>query len=185
MKYFSFLFLLLAMISCKSEPVIIETNAYLTNEQQEDFKYSIIRYADRLPKKATHQTKFDTVFSTEYKKQAEASEVLFYHIDSTTNTHYFALTKIAPSMILKKVAVVGKLKYDKNGAISDYEESFRTWKMEIPELKTKTEEMFIKFINGEDLSSYYTVNSKGNFYIEFPDEKTYYDKKARNWKTKE
>lgn len=184
MRYFSFLFLLLCFVSCKNEPVVIETNAYLNAEQQENFKNAIIRYADRLPKRATHETKFDTVFDAEYKRQAASSEVLFYHIDSTSNTHYFALAKMAPSMIEKKVAVVGKLQYDKNGAISDYEESFRTWKMEVPELKTKTAEMFTKFVNGEDISPYYTANSNGAFYIEFPDDRTYYDKKKRMWQTK-
>ncbi|MDR6966649.1 hypothetical protein J2X31_000647 [Flavobacterium arsenatis] len=182
MKYFSLLFFLLLFTSCKKDPKNIDPNAYLTAEAQEEFKYSIIRHADRLVKKATHQTKFDSIFDEEYKEKAESSNLLYYYIDKQTGVHYFALTKIAPSLIVKRVATVGKIEYDKEGGIASYEEGFRTWKMEEPELNEKTATLFEKYIEGEDLSSYYTANSKGEFYIEFPDDKTYYDKEERLWK---
>lgn len=183
MKYYGLLFIFLAFSSCKKEPVNIDPETYLSAEAQEDLKYSIIRYADHLPKKANHQTKFDSVFDEEYKRRATTSKLLFYYIDKKTNAHYFALAKIAPSIKEKRVVVAGKLELDKEGNILTYEENFRTWKMEEPELIAKTSELFTKYIEGEDLTPFYTANSNGEFYIEFPDQNTYYDKEARLWKS--
>ncbi len=55
--------------------------------------------------------------------------------------------------------------------------------MEIPELKTKSKQLFIDFIDGKDLSQFYTKNSKGEFFIEFPDDYTKYDTESRKWIT--
>jgi hypothetical protein len=44
--------------------------------------------------------------------------------------------------------------------------------------------LFDKLVRGEALESYLTKNSKGIEYIEFPDEHTYFDKGARQWKIK-
>jgi hypothetical protein len=98
------------------------------------------------------------------------------------NYIYFAVSKIAPSIKLKKTTTVGKLKFDKNDSIVFYQEAFRTWKMEPKELEEKTKLLFYKYLNNEDLSDYYTVNSNPEFYIEFPDEMTKFDTISRTWK---
>ena len=70
------------------------------------------------------------------------------------------------------------------GKISDYEEVFRTWKM-VPDTLAKREMiLFDKFVRGESLTPYETKNSGGVEYIEFPDERTYFDKQAKQWKSK-
>ena len=38
-------------------------------------------------------------------------------------------------------------------------------------------------VNGEDLSPFYTENSNGVEYIEFPNQEVWYDKPTRTWKT--
>jgi len=157
---------------------------YLNEEQVESFKYEIIRYSDKLAKKATHETKFDAKFDSIYQLKAKSAELYHYFVDEKSNEIYFAIARIAPSLKVKKVVTVGKLTKDAEGKITSYEEAFRTWKMEIPELKTKTKLLFEKYIDGEDLTPYYTKNSKGEFYIEFPDENTFYDKNARKWQSK-
>jgi len=181
MKHFYLLLALLFLIGCKKEAINTSPNTYLSELEQKNFNYSIIRYTGRLAKKATHKTKFESKFDEEYLALAEASDLVFYYPDSKTGEIYFAITKIAPSLKIKKVATVGKMKKDASGTIEMYEEAFRTWKMEEPELLQKTELLFLKYVNGEDLSPYYTKNSQPEFYIEFPDENTYYDTKNRIW----
>ena len=48
----------------------------------------------------------------------------------------------------------------------------------------KTKLLFEKYLNDENLTPFYTENSKGEFYIEFPDNNTYYDKNQRKWMSK-
>ncbi|WP_291114117.1 hypothetical protein [Flavobacterium sp. UBA6135] len=181
MKHFYLLLTLLFLIGCKKEAINTNPNSYLSELEQKNFNYSIIRYTGRLAKKATHKTKFENKFDQEYLALAEASDLVFYYPDSKTGEIYFAITKIAPSLKIKKVATVGKMKKDASGTIEMYEEAFRTWKMEEEELMQKTKLLFLKYINGEDLSPYYTKNSQPEFYIEFPDENTYFDSKKRIW----
>ncbi len=56
--------------------------------------------------------------------------------------------------------------------------------MEVPELRTVSEMLFKKYIQGEDLSPFYTRNANGKFIIEFPDENVSYDKEKRMWISK-
>lgn len=177
-----FFSLFIVLLSCQktTEMVQIEPSNYLTKEEQEAFKYSIIRYFDKLPKKVTHTTKFDTLYDSIYQVKTKRAD-LFYYYQSQDGYTYFAVTRIAPSMKLKKVATLGRLKKDENNQFSYYEEIARTWKMEESELKEKTEMLFRKMIAGEDLSPYYTVNSKPELIIEFPDENNWFDVEKRRW----
>ena len=184
MKFIYSLFIVVLFYSCQKEPQKILPSDYLNENQIEAFKYEIIRYSDKLAKKATHETKFDAQFDSIYQAKAKSAELYHYYEDKKTNEISFAITRIAPSLKVKRVATIGKLTKDASGKITSYEEELRTWKMEIPELKTKTKLLFEKYINGEDLTPYYTKNSNSEFYIEFPDDQTFYDKKTRNWQSK-
>jgi hypothetical protein len=96
---------------------------------------------------------------------------------------YFLVSRIAPSLKVKKVAVGVKMKRDDQGNLLDYEEVFRTWKFEIPEMQQKGLMLFDKMVRGEDLSAYYPQNSGEEEYIEFPDERVFYDVNERRWRT--
>lgn len=181
MKFIYSLFILVLFYSCQKEPQKILASDYLNEEQVESFKYEIIRYTDKLAKKATHETKFDSQFDSIYQVKAKNAELYHYFVDKKSNEIYFAIARIAPSLKVKKIVTIGKLKKDAKGKIISYEEAFRTWKMEITELKTKSKFLFEKYIAGEDLTPYYTENAKGEFYIEFPDSNTYYDNNKRKW----
>lgn len=183
-KFIYSLFILVLFYSCQKEPQKILPSDYLTVAQVESFKYEIIRYTDKLAKNATHETKFESQFDSIYQLKAKSAELYHYYVDEKSNEIYFAIARIAPSLKVKKVVTVGKLTKDADGKIVSYEEAFRTWKMEIPELKTKTKLLFEKYIDGEDLTPYYTKNSNGEFYIEFPDDNTFYDKNTRKWQSK-
>ena len=178
-----YLLLCLLIISCKEDPKNIFPNSYLSKKDQELFNYKISRYIQRLPKYATEENKFESQFDADYKNSIKDCSLLFYYKDNE-GFIYFAISKTAPSIKLKKTATVGKLKFTKNDSIIYYEEAFRTWKMGPKELEVKTKLLFTKFINNDDITSYYTVNSEPKFYIEFPDENTYFDKSKRVWKRK-
>ncbi len=184
MKYIFFIALCILVFSCKQKETSINPLDYLSKQEQFDFKYAVSRYVDRLPKNATEQTKFDAAFDEEYKKRSENADLLFYYVDEKTQEIYFAIAKIAPSLTVKKVVTAGKLKKNAEGVITEYEEEFRTWKMEVDELKSVSEMLFTKYINNEDLSPFYTRNANGKFIIEFPDENVSYDKVKRTWISK-
>jgi hypothetical protein len=184
MKNYLILSLAFVVFSCTKEKINSTPDYYLSQEQQEEFKLSIVRYYEKLPKKnATHETKFDTLHDSYYIKKAQNSDLMHLYIDSDS-TYYFAIAKIAPSLVVKKVTTIGKLKKDKSGAITYYEEAIRTWKMEEKELKEKTNLLFEKYVNKEDLTPYYTKNSGNDFYIEFPDDTNTYNVEQRRWVTK-
>lgn len=184
MKNYLFLSFIIFLFACEKEKINSTPDNYLSKEQQEDFKLSIVRYFEKLPtKKATHETKFDTTHNSYYLKKAQNSDLLHLFIDADS-TYYFAVAKIAPSLKVKKVSTIGKLKKDQSGEIIYYEEAIRTWKMEEKELKEKTNLLFEKYVNNEDLTPYYTKNSGDNFYIEFPDDNNEYNVEKRQWVTK-
>ncbi|MFN3639977.1 MAG: hypothetical protein ACK4UK_03590 [Flavobacterium sp.] len=181
-KYFTILSLIF-ISACQEKLENIEVATYLTETEQEDFKKEIVRYYEGLPKKATHTNKFDSVFQPYYNEKVRASDVLYYYKNEDGDI-YFAITKIAPSISLKKVATIGKLIKNEQDSIVYYEEICRTWKMPEEELKEITAMLFQKVIKGKDIIPYYTKNSQPKFIIEFPDDNNYYCTESRKWKTK-
>lgn len=174
----SFALLVFVFTSCKNADV--NPNSFLSYKEQEQFKYEVSRYVNHLAKYATNETKFDPKFDQEYLGKAQKSSLDKYY-KGKGDTIYFEISKIAPSMQLKKIATAGKLVRNAQGNIVYYNEVYRTWKMEEPELKVKTKVLFNKMISGGDLSQYYTKNSGNDLYIEFPDEFTTFDINKRQW----
>lgn len=189
---FSRLFLafgMLLMLACNSEThntasqAPIQPDAYLSPEAQDSFKYSISRFVSKYPSEAGRSNMWEPRFDEAYAKLAKAQKLTHYYVDSVSGTHYFMVSRIAPSIHQKYVALAGKFTPSDEDDLGDYEEVFRTWKMLGDEHKEKSEMLFRKFIKGENLEPFYTVNSNGVEYIEFPDQETWYDKDARTWRS--
>ncbi|HMR19306.1 MAG TPA: hypothetical protein PKA53_08410 [Sphingobacterium sp.] len=158
-------------------------SAYLSETERDTFKYEIIRYADRLPKRTNAHTKFEARFDEEYQRKAKAMKLDKYHVHTNGYT-YFQVSKIAPSIHEKHVATGGRLKWGEDGkTIEEYEEIYRTWKMEKAELDKKSNLFFDHMVKGIDLSPYYTAVIGDTKHIEFPDQQTYFNKEARRWET--
>lgn len=172
----------LALGACTEHPKYAPER-YLTSAQQKSFKMEVARYVAKAPRRVSDSLKFDTIYDEHYAKQALQLDLMAYFIDKRTQTHYFLIGKIAPSIQPKWVATGGKLRYDEKGNLIDYEEIFRTWKLPRKELEERALYLFDLMVRGEDLSPYYTATAGFN-YIEFPDENVYFDKKARTWKSK-
>lgn len=172
---------MVVIVSACSTKNTYEVSKHLSPQQQDEMMWKIIRYVGRAPEGLTFEERFYTAYDSLYQEQARLHKFDAYFIKG--NTHYFLVSRRAPSLVDKRVATGGKFVWSDN-KVSEYEEVFRTWKM-VPDTLAKREMvLFDKFVRGESLTPYETRNSNGIEYIEFPDEHTYFDKVSMQWKTK-
>ncbi len=167
-------------VSCNSGKKSYSAALLLGHTEQSAFVESIIRYAGHLPPRADHQTKHLPEYDDFYKNLASRHSLQYLYID-TEDTHYFLLTRPAPSLYDKETAIGGIVRYNGIDGIIYYEEVFRTWKMEKQELLRKSEMLFDLMVKGEDLTPYYPENSGDEEYIEFPNDFTRFDPDTRIW----
>jgi hypothetical protein len=159
-----------------------QVSEYLSPQQQDDMMWKIIRYVGRAPEGLTFDERFYAPYDSAYREQAKLHRFDAYY--KKGNIHYFLVSRRAPSLVDKRVATGGKFTLNDNNKLVEYEEIFRTWKV-VPDTLAKREMiLFDKLVKGESLTPYETRNSKGIEYIEFPDERTYFDKASKQWRTK-
>lgn len=170
---------MIAFFSCEGKPKY-SPDGNLSEKEQSQILYTTIRYLGHLPKKGTHENKFESQFDDYYSKLILDFEIEAYHQED--EYEYILASRIAPSLKEKKVAVGVKMKRNEIGELAYYEEVFRTWKFEIPEMLEKGLMLFDKMVKGEDLSPYYIQNTAPEEFIEFPDGNRIYDVNDRKWK---
>jgi hypothetical protein len=156
--------------------------SYLSIKKKDEVLQSIIRFMGKLPENVSASEKFDTKHDAYYLDIASRHKFELYFIDEN-GTHYFLISRPAPSLYEKRVAIGGKLKLTEQSELIEYEEIFRTWKMKEEDLEVKGQLLFDLMVNEKDLTPYYRINSTEE-YIEFPDEHNFYDKTDRTWKVK-
>jgi len=171
-----------ALISCKKSPPDYQPDTYISKDEQVAFKERIIRYVAKPPRRVIGNEKFNEEYDEHYANQVSGHELIAYYINKN-DEHFFLMARIAPSMDVKWVATGGRLKYNKDKEIMEYEEIFRTWKHPYQVMEERSKYLFDLMVRGEDLKLYYTATA-GFEYIEFPDEDVYYDKAARSWKSR-
>lgn len=181
MRLPAYLFLALFITCCASREDY-RPDSHLTAEAKDKTISTIIRYVAERPKKANDSTKFDSSFDEHYKEQAAAHQLTHYFF-SPDGEHFFLIQRRAPSLYEKYVATGGRMRFDANDSLVEYEEVFRTWKMPKDTLARRGAILFEKMVKGESLTPFLTANSGGVEYIEFPDPYVYYDKQARTWKS--
>jgi len=106
---------------------------------------------------------------------------LYFFVGASDGSYYFLMTRKARSIWPAREAIGGKLKLDKELKLQEYEEIFRTWKMTEDSLNQRAFELFDLMVEEKDLTVYYS-KFKGDRYIEFPDDRFFFDKKERKWK---
>lgn len=179
----TFILLAAALLGSCQQKEPYSSGSWLTEAEQAAFKHKIIRYVAELPKHATYANRFEPRFDAPYRELAEKTFLdKYYRADD--GYIYFEVRKRAPSLKIKYNATGGRLKLDSLDNIIEYEEIYRTWKMEEESLSQKTRMLFPKMIAGADLSPYYTENSKEELIIEFPDRNVAYNVAERRWTTK-
>lgn len=156
--------------------------ARLSAQEQEDLMQSIIRYVSRSPEGILPEERMDHRFDDHYEEQRRLHRLDAYYFDE--GVHYFLVSRSAPSLTEKRVAIGGRLQREEDGSITYFEEVFRTWKMEPDLLVQRGDFLFDRMVRGEDLSAYYASRSGNTEYIEFPDERTYYDVQRRIWRSR-
>jgi hypothetical protein len=153
----------------------------LSETEKLELLYEMIRYIGKLPGKADHQTKFDVGFDAYYRDLAKAHRLEKYVLKE--KEAYYLVSRVAPSIYQKRVAIGGKLRRNEQGEIVYFEEIFRTWKMVEEELERKSEFLFFEMLEGKPLDAYYPEQSPDEEYIEFPNRETHYDTLERRWKS--
>ncbi len=151
-------------------------------EVAQELLAKIIRYTGHLPKKANHETKFDSIYDQFYASEMQKHRIDLYYQDEKTGEIYLLVSRIAPSLSVKRVATGIRMRME-GDSIVYYEEVFRTWKMPEPELAEKGALLYRKMVRGEDLKPYLPQYSGKEEYIEFPDEHTRFDVERRRWVT--
>jgi hypothetical protein len=181
LKLLSLLLIVSILQSCNRKKDY-NPESYLSVKEKDRVLMSIIRYLGKTPENVALTERFDSKYDAHYLDIASRHRFDQYYMDDE-GTHYFLISRPAPSLFEKRVATGGKLKFDENGNLIEYEEVFRTWKMEVEDLNAKGFLLFDLMVNGKDLRPYYRKNSLEE-YIEFPDDHNYYDKTERIWKVK-
>ncbi len=141
-----------------------------------------VRYSAKLAPQATHETKFDTTFNWYYDLAAKEYDLRACR-QGTDSSFFFLMTRKARSIWPAREAIGGKLRLDENERLTDYYEEFRTWKMTEDSLNDRAFELFNLMVKGEDLTPYRS-KFKGDRYIEFPDDRSFWDSKEKRWKDK-
>jgi hypothetical protein len=175
-KVLIFLFALI-LLGCKNDEY--SPDKYLTADERQKLLQQVVRYSEKRAPHATALNRFDTIFNWYYDKAVKEYDVRRYYIDKT-GEHYFLFTRAARSITPMREAIGGKLRVE-NDSLTEYEELFRTWKMNEDSLNTRAFELFDKMINGEDLTKY-GPKYQGDRYVEFPDDRFYFDKERRMWR---
>lgn len=161
-----------------------EASSSLPETEKQAVLPILVRYIAKAPKQVNGKARFDPKFNSFYENAAKEFEWKYFYIDSENQTRYFLVTRPAPSLYKKRIAVGGKYKFVEN-QLSDYEEVFWTFKMKEDQLDNKALQLFEEMVKGNSLEKYYPQNTHENEeWIEFPDATTYFDKDSLIWKKK-
>jgi hypothetical protein len=182
MKYLNIILVLAILCTACNSEKDYNPDDQLTPQQKEAIMTSLIRYIAKSPDGVSGEERFDSTYNEYYLKKME--QALFEKYVAKGDDYFFQVSQPAPSVTEKRHATGGRFRLNDRGEVTEYEEIFRTWKMVPDTLKKRSSLLFDKMVKGESLAPYLTKNSNVE-YIEFPDDKTFYDKTKRAWRTKE
>ncbi len=160
--------------SCKKDKYDI--NNYYPQNLQDTLMTNIIINIYKVPKGVRKEDKHLVEYRHLYVKEIPKFKFVHYFIDQDS-THYFYLIRPARNIHNHKRGVVGKYKVDSNLNLLDFEEILNTPMLAEEEIIEKGKYLWA------DLMYYKHVNrySLNKHYIEFPDERTRYDKVKKEW----
>jgi hypothetical protein len=172
-------FLLLLIVLANGCTSGTNPDKFFTKDQQTKIIQQSVRFSTKLPPGATHETKFNPEFNPYYELATAEYDIRACAPES--DGYYFLMTRKARSIWPAREAIGGKLKIDKDYNLLDYEEEFRTWKMTEDSLNARSMELFDIMVKGKDLTPYRS-KYKGDRYIEFPDDRWYFNKTDKRWR---
>ena len=166
--------------SCSSAPDY-NPETYLSSKEQSEVLLKILPYVAKLPMRFQGEKRFSAELDSFYRQEVKKYRMQHYYISPEDSFHYFMINRPAPSLYEKRTAIAGRFKKTKDGKIINYEESFWTFKMKLDELDKKGAVLFAHYAEGKDIKEYMPGKQKDEW-IEFPDDKCYYDKNEKAWK---
>lgn len=178
--------LLLAACAEKSQKnadmTAFRADAQLNAEQQQALITTVVRYAGRLPARATLQTRYESRFDADYAETAAEFRLELFH-QSEDGRMYLVISRDARSLHSRRVATgIELIPGTTAGERPEfYFEHFRTWAMAPDELDRKAGELFLLMKAGADLTPFWPEHSGDEEYIEFPNTEVYFDADTRSW----
>ncbi len=171
------------LMSCSKTSKYEVENYFSTNNPVDSFMIKkLMPYVMELPPADYDTNRFDRRFEAHFIRNLPLLPLKRYFIDKDS-THYYLVWKQAASIEGKQsIAIGGRFKLDKAGRISEFLETFNSYKMFPEELEKRGDDLFIEMVERGSIDKYI-----GNpDYVEFPDKegKVYYDIKSSKWKLK-
>lgn len=177
--YFGILSLIVIFASCRSKDPT-DPFTYWNRERQQEIAMKLVRYAAKLPPNSNHSVKFNTEFDPYYKSVAIDYNFMWVK-QEPDGSYYFLFSRPARSATPLFEGIGGKLKLNDQDSLVLYNEIFRTWKMTDKDLRERGKTLFDEMVAGKDLTVFYSKNM-GDKFIEFPDDRFYFDVEERKWK---
>jgi len=178
MRFTSTLLLIIAFASC-SKKKSNDPFDYVDRKRQEQIIQKFVRYAVKLPPASSRSTMFDPEFNEYYERAARELNLVYLN-EQPGGGYYFLFSRPARSINPMYEGVGGWLQLNDKDSLVEYEEVFRTWKMEEKDLRSRGKFLFERMKKGEDLTPFYSKLA-GDKYIEFPDDRYHFDKNERKW----
>ena len=178
LAHYALMALLLIAGSCQKD--FHDPDQFFSRDQQRKIIRQSVLYSTKLPPNATHETKYDSIFNW-YYDIATAEYDIRACKPIGDGKYYYLMTRKARSIWPAREAIGGTFKVDQQDSLLDYNEEFRTWKMAEDSLNVRAFELFDLMVAGNDLAPYRT-KYKGDRYIEFPDDRWYFNKKDKRWR---
>ncbi len=172
--------LITILVSCSGQDFRVES--HLKDPRlRDEVLFQIVRHTSKLPDNVPEDNRFLPKMDSAHLAFQANRQYRYEAYFVKNDTHYFMVSRIAPSLFEKRICIAGKFRLQDNGQLLDFEEVFRTFKMVEEERKRKSDSLFRFMVEGRDLSPYYFHNTNGQEYIEFPDRNNRYDKKLKRW----
>lgn len=175
--------LLLGVFGCKEEQKEYRPGKYLTRAQQRHFLTDAAEFIKR-PVLAPYAKNTNLLIIQHKMHQHLGDEIRLEQLYIDKQAAVYFLISIPAGLRNQRYAVAGRATIGGKGEIISFEEVFRSWKMSPDVLHFRSYLLFDKMVNGEPLSPFYS-DKMGDQFIEFPDDRTYYDKQSQAWKIKE
>ena len=175
-QLFLFLYVVLMCFSCqKKDPYAVDR--YFSKPDQDTLMTNIITNIYKVPRGVNPKVKHKLEYRNLYVSQIDKFKFVNYHIDPEDSLHYFFLIRPARNIHDHKRGVFGKYKLDKDLNLLMFEEVANTPMMPEEEILEKGSYLWKDLIYFKDLGRFFLNKA----YVEFPDERTRYDKTKKEW----
>jgi len=179
MKYIITLITLgsLALSSCSTKDKY-DVAGYYNPQEQDLILTSIVTYLFEAPPYTQMKDRFEDKHRPFYSKASAQFSILKYYI-ADDGTHYYYVLRPGPTSKEKRGAG-GYFKMDKNFKLKNFHEVFVTPMLPEAEVKDRCAFLFDEMVN-HNIDKYLEMKT----YVQWPNEASYYDTTAYEWKLKD